>query len=209
MIVIHGLGENMKLVDVDMNEFKEMIYPEYLTIFPKLERDTYTDIETAVLRNITKLMKIVDNNRFVGFIITSALKNSKYIQLDYFAILPKYQDKGYGSEALRLLKQQSKKYHGIYIEIEKVGLGNNQEENELRKRRAEFYERLGFNKLNCDLDIDTVIYSPYILPISDIQEREEEVIKNIWELDIAIFGEKRVKNSCKIIYNQLSLAKEK
>lgn len=199
----------MKLVNIDMHEFKEMIYPEYLKIFPKLERDTYTDIETAVLRNITKLMKIEDNSHFVGFIITSALNNSKYIQLDYFAILPKYQDKGYGSEALRLLKQQSKKYQGIFIEIEKVGLGNNQKENELRKRRAEFYERLGFNKLNCDLDIDTVVYSPYVLSTSEIQEREEEVIKNIWELDIAIFGEKRVKNSCKIIYNQVSFAKEK
>lgn len=198
----------MKLINVDIDEFKEVIYPEYLKIFPKLERDTYTDIERAFLRNITKLMKIVDNNHFVGFIITSALNNSKYIQLDYFAILPEYQDKGYGSEALTLLKQQSKKYHGIFIEIEKVGLGNNQEENEVRKRRAEFYERLGFNKLNCDLDIDTVIYTPYVLPISDIQEREEEVIKNIWELDIAIFGEKRVKNSCRIIDNQLSLAKE-
>lgn len=189
----------MRLVFTDMEEFKKIIYPEYLKLFPKLERKTLKDIENSFLKNITKIIKITENDNFIGFIIFNVLEDKKYLQLDYFAILPQYQNKGYGTQALELLKEQSKKYNGIFIEVEKVGLGNNESENRLRKKRIEFYEKIGFYKLNCDLDLYTVIYSPYILLTSNVKESEEKVLKDIFDIYTAILGEKRVKNNCKVI----------
>lgn len=191
----------MKLVSTNMKEFKKIIYPEYLKLFPKLERKSLKDIERSFLKNITKIIKITENDNFIGFIITNALADKKYLQLDYFAILPQYQNKGYGTKALEILKEQSKKYNGIFIEVEKADLGNNKDENRLRKERIKFYERIGFYKLNCDLDLYTVIYSPYILQISNVKESEEKVLKDIFDIYIAILGEKRTKSNCKIIYN--------
>ena len=59
----------------------------------------------------------------VGFLLTNSLENNPYLQLDYLAILPTEQSKGYGSQALRLLQEQASVYDGIFIEMEKVGLG--------------------------------------------------------------------------------------
>lgn len=191
----------MRLVFTNMEEFKKIIYPEYLKLFPKLERKSLKDIEKSFLKNITKIIKITENDNFIGFIITNALEDKKYLQLDYFAILPQYQNKGYGTKALEILKEQSKKYNGIFIEVEKADLGNNKDENRLRKERIKFYERIGFYKLDCDLDLYTVIYSPYILQISNVKESEEKVLKDIFDIYIAILGEKRTKSNCKIIYN--------
>lgn len=193
----------MKFIFTNMEEFKKIIYPEYLKLFPKLERKTLKDIENSFSKNITKIVKITENDNFIGFIIYNVLEDKKYLQLDYFAILPQYQNKGYGTQALALLKEQSKEYNGIFIEVEKVGLGNNDVENKLRKKIIEFYEKIGFYKLNYDLDLYTVIYSPYILLTSDVKESEEKILKDIFEIYIAILGEKRVKDNCKVIENKI------
>lgn len=193
----------MKFIFTNMEEFKKIIYPEYKKLFPKLERKTLKDIENSFFKNITKIVKITENDNFIGFIIYNVLEDKKYLQLDYFAILPQYQNKGYGTQALALLKEQSKEYNGIFIEVEKVGLGNNDVENKLRKQRIEFYEKIGFYKLNYDLDLYTVMYSPYILLTSDVKESEEKILKDIFEIYIAILGEKRVKDNCKVIENKI------
>lgn len=193
----------MRLVYTNIEEFKNVIYPEYLKLFPKLERKSLKDIEKSFLNEITKIIKIIENDNFVGFIITNSLKDKKYLQLDYFAILPQYQNKGYGTQALEILKEQSKQYKGIFIEVEKQELGKSKEENILRKKRTEFYERMGFYKLNCDLLLYTVMYTPYILPVSNMKENEEKVLQEIFDIYIAILGEKRVKSNYKVIYNKI------
>lgn len=189
----------LKLITVNMEEFKEIIYPEYLKLFPKLERKSLATLEKAFKNDILKIKKAMDEEVFIGFIMMNTLKNGKYLQLDYFAILPQYQNKGYGTKVLTLLKESSKEYNGIFIEVEKVGLGENEEENELRMRRTKFYERIGFYKLNFDLDLYKVIYSPYVLRTSDIKEEDDKIIKDILDIYNEILGKEKVKKNCKII----------
>ena len=141
----------MQLVNVDIKQFKEIIYPEYIKIFPKEERKELKTIEQNYDKKITKLIKICEHNQFVGFFIINTIKNNQYVQLDYFAILEKYQNKGYGTKAIQLLKKQMETYDGVFVEIEKLGLGKDRQENLLRERRVKFYESLGFEKLNFEL----------------------------------------------------------
>lgn len=124
------------------------------------------------------------------------------MQLDYFAILPQYQGKGYGSNAIKLLKELYKNYDGIFIEIEKVGNGNTVQENEIRQRRAKFYENLGFCELEFGLNLYTVIYSTYILPCLKNTFSDEEVMKNILEIYNAILGEQNVKKNLQVILSE-------
>ncbi|MBO5478292.1 MAG: GNAT family N-acetyltransferase [Clostridia bacterium] len=189
----------MQLVKVNMDEFKIDIYPEYLKLFPEDEQKPYLLIEKSVNNNIMNIFKIVVDNRMVGFIITNTLKENGCVQLDYFAILPEYQSKGYGSKAMELLKEESKEYYGIFIEIEKPGLASSEEENKIRQKRAKFYERLGFIKLKFGLNLFNVIYSTYLLPCSKENILEEKVIEDIFEIYNAISGEKRIKENCKLI----------
>lgn len=189
----------IKLVNTDMKEFKTIIYPEYLKLFPESERKTYKDLEKSFKNNILRIIKIIDEENFIGFMMVNTLKKNRYLQLDYFAILPQYQSKGYGKKALKILKNISRGYNGIFIEVEKVGLAGNEDENRIRLKRVKFYERLGFRKLRFDLELYKVIYSPYILQISDSKEDEEKIMSDIFEIYKAILGEKRVKENCKII----------
>lgn len=189
----------MYLEKVNIKEFKGVIYPEYKKIFPEIERKTYSNLEKSYNNNITEIIEIIEDEQFVGFFIVNILKNNPYVLLDYFAILPKYQQRGYGSNAIKLLKEMYKNYDGIYIEIEKVGNGDNDEENKIRQRRSNFYEKLGFHKTGFDIELFTVLFSTYILPCSKNKFSDEEVIKDIFSIYDAVLGKRRTKENCKVI----------
>lgn len=189
----------MKLVSIDIKEFKKDVYADYKKLFPEEERKDFKWLKSSFEKGITIFLKIIVENKFIGFFIANIIKDIKCVQLDYFAILPEYQSKGYGTEAIRKLKEEYKDYYGIFIEIEKVGEGKTLEENEIRQKRANFYERMGFSKMNFDLDLFQVIYSPYILNCGVDDIKEENVIEDIWEIYRLIMGEKRLRKNCKVI----------
>lgn len=192
--------KDLQIANINIEKFKKIVYPEYLKLFPQEERKALETIEKSFYNGITKIIEIVDNNIFIGFIIINTLTDNKYIQLDYLAILPQYQNKGYGTQAINLLKKQSKEYNGIFVETEKVGLGINEDENKLRAKRARFYEKLGFYKLNFELKwYESLILSPYVFQISTNKNSEDEILKNMLKIYIATHGREKVENSCKIM----------
>ena len=190
----------MNLINIGIEEFKKEVYPEYIKIFPKEERKELKTIEQNYDKKITKLIKICEHNQFIGFFIINTIKNNQYVQLDYFAILEKYQNKGYGTKAIQLLKSQMEAYDGIFVEIEKLGLGKDKQENLLRERRAKFYENLGFEKLNSELKwFETLILSIYVLPISTHKDNENEILKDMFQIYISVHGKEKVERDCKVI----------
>ena len=88
-------------------------------------------------------------------------------------------------------------YNGVFIEIEKVGLGKNAEENVLREKRKNFYEKIGFKKLNVDFLLFDVIYTPYIFLKS--KEPENIIVDNIFNVYEGVVGKERIKQNCKIL----------
>lgn len=189
----------MYLKKVDIKEFRKVIYPEYEKIFPEIERKSYTNLKKSYDKNIVDMIEIIEEDQFVGFFMVNFLKNNPYILLDYFAILPNYQSRGHGKKAVKLLKEMYQDYDGIYIEIEKVGNEDNEEENKIRQRRAKFYENLGFVKLGFDIELFTVLFSTYMLPCSKNEFSNEEVIKGVGSMYNAILGEQKAKKYCKVI----------
>jgi len=189
----------MKLIKVNIEEFKENIYIEYEKLFPELERKSYNRIKETYDKGIADIFEIIVENNIVGFIIANHIENNPYIQLDYFAIFEKYQNKGYGTKALKMLKEVYKEYIGIFIEIEKVGLGESREENQVREKRESFYNNIGFIKLDFDLDLFTVIYSAHMLYSNPKETYNENIKRDIYEFYTTILGEARANKHCKII----------
>lgn len=147
-------------------------------------------IKKLYKKEVLKLYKIIDENHFVGFLITTSSKNNKCLKLDFFAILPQYQSKGYGGQVIEELKKISNDYYGIFIEVEKQGLGKDEEENKIREKRIKFYEKNGFKKLNFEVDVFNVIFFSYILFTNDTI-KDEKVLEDIKKLYLAEFGEKK------------------
>lgn len=187
----------MKLTIATIEEFKNIIYPEYLNLFPELERKSYHDIEKSIINEITTIFKIMVEKEMVGFMIINQLENVSCIQLDYLGILPQYQKNGYGSEAIKLLTTECQNM-SIFIEIEKEKLGTSEEENKIRERRARFYEKLGFQKMNFDIILNTVIFSTYLLDNSDRKSTDEEIARSILITYEKIIGKEKVLKNIRI-----------
>lgn len=189
----------MQLKKIDANEFKEVIYSDYKKVFPSMERKSYSTIKKLYNKNIANIIEIIQEEEVVGFIIINTIEHNLYAILDYFAILPKHQGKGYGTEAIKLLKEMYKDYNGIYIEIEQVEDAKTEAERNKRQRRANFYENLGFIKMNFDLNLFSVLYSTYILPCKNESFTETEAIDEVFKIYTTTIGEKRTKKYCKLI----------
>lgn len=131
--------------------------------------------------------------------ILHKVKDKGYLVLEYFAILPQYRNNKIGTKALKVLLEQEKENSGVFIEIEKVGLGKDAEENRLREKRKKFYEEIGFKKLSFDLFLFNVVYTPYLF--STNKPDEEIVIDEIFNIYESILGREKVKQNCKIMRN--------
>ena len=188
----------MDLIDIDCKEFKKFIYPQYIKLFPENERKSYRIIEKTVKKNVANIIKIVQNNEIVGFMIVNTLKDNLYVQEDYLAILQEYQGYGFGSKALKLLKDKYKDYNGIFIEIEKTGFGKDDDENNIRERRKKFYEKLGFKNLGIDIEMFGILFETYNLECSKNEDDNREIMKNILKIYYEIFGKRKVKKYIKI-----------
>lgn len=153
----------------------------------------------------TKIVKILYKNEMVGFMVLNGVKENGYVVLDYFAILPQYRNRKLGTKALQILLEQEKENRGLFIEIDKCGLGKDAEENLLREKRKKFYEKLGFKALNFDLFLFDVIYAPYLF--SNKKDGEDIIIDEVLNIYESISGKERIKQNCKII-KKYKLAKE-
>lgn len=189
----------LNLVAISYKDFKKEIYQYYLELFPKDERKTLRDLKLEYKKGILKFVKIIDENTTVGFLIYETLENNPLILLDYFAIYPEYQNKKYGTKAIEVFKTFFSNYDGVYGEVEKKGLGENDLENEKRARRIKFWESLGFRFIDIDLELFGVVYSPCILNIKDITYSDEKITKYAFSLYNALLGEKRIKKHCRVL----------
>lgn len=189
--------EDMKLKYIGIDRFEKEVYPYYLEIFPEDERKPLELIQSSYDKQYTKIIEILYKNEMVGFMVLNRVKEKGYAVLDYLAILPQYRNSKLGTKALQILLEQEKENNGIFIEIEKVGLGKNVEENLVREKRKNFYEKVGFKKLNFDLFLFDVIYTPYLF--SNTNGDENMIIDEILNIYEAISGKERIKQNCKII----------
>lgn len=189
--------EDMKLKDIGIDKFKKEVYSYYLEIFPEDERKPLELIQLSYEKQYTKIIEILYKNEMVGFMVLNRVKGKGYAVLDYLAILPQYRNSKFGTKALQILLEQEKENSGIFIEIEKVGLGKDIEENLLREKRKNFYEKVGFKKLNFDLFLFDVVYTPYVF--SNSEDDEDMIIDEILNIYEAISGKERIEQNCKII----------
>lgn len=119
------------------------IYPLYRSAFPKSERKPFSVIRANQKNGKGDIWYFEENGHFAG-LATTVNGDNDMILLDYFAVTDKHRDQGWGSKMLKLLLTQ---YQGkrLFGEIEVVdAAADNYEE---RKRRKQFYLRLGLTAL--------------------------------------------------------------
>ncbi len=191
----------MKLKEIDFFEFQKDVYKHYIELFPKGERQPVSLLQKLFLEGTIKFVKIKDKEIDVGFLIYVTTLNNPYVWLDYFAIYKEFQNKRYGTEAIKVFKTFFKEYDGIYGEIETLGYGETEEENKIRERRLSFWKNLGFELLNIDMNLFGVIYSSCVLKLKAVKRENNEIIKYGFQLYEAVMGKNSIEKNCFVIEN--------
>ena len=187
----------INLVETNLKDFKKEIYPEYKILFPALERKPYKSFKKTFKNNYTKFLKIFYDETCVGFFILNIIDLN--IQIDYFAIFKKYQSLGYGTGALKKLQEKYCNY-SLFIEVEKADCGDTEEENITRQKRINFYKKAGFQKIDFDLILYNVIYTPYSFNYKIPNDIHESV--NIYlSFYYGLYNKRRIDKYCKYIIN--------
>lgn len=190
----------MQIKELTIKEFKDKLLSYYIELFPRQERKPFFILENNVKKGLMKILGIYDEEieEIVGFQILTFSENPIYAYLEYFAILPQYQSKGYGSKSLDLLKEYSKQYEGIVLEIESIGKGKNEEENEIRKRRQKFYEKNGFEALDTRILLFNQDFTVYLFPkkesITDVQ-----ILEKLKKIYIKSIGKEKADKNFKYL----------
>lgn len=193
--IING-DDFMKLKIIDIKIFKKEVYKYYKKLFPNVERKSFRRLKKCYKLNTCHFIGIYNDNNLIGFMIVNIVNGISFIQLDYFAIFPEYQNKGFGTKSLKLLKDFFQQYDGLFGEIEAVGYGNTSEENENRARRKKFYEKMGFIFLHYEFDLFDVIYTPCVFYFKNENIEDTEIVKDMFEFYNVSVGKNAVKNNC-------------
>lgn len=110
----------------------------YNEAFPKNEQIPLNEFLEATIDNMNTYIFTYKNN-FVGFCVT--LSHEKIVYLLYFAMSSKYRNRGFGSQALELIKKNNNdKVLLVDIEQEQYDSSNKLQ----RIKRKKFYLRSGF-----------------------------------------------------------------
>ncbi len=189
----------IELKEIDFGEFQKDVYKHYEELFPKEERQPLSLLQKLFLEGTIKFVKIMDEEIDVGFLIYVTTLNNPYVWLDYFAIYKEFQNKQYGTEAIKAFKTIFKEYDGIYGEIEKIGLGETEEENKIREKRLSFWKNLGFELLNIDMNLFGVIYSSCVLKLNAVKRESSEIVKYGFSLYETVMGKAEIEKNCFII----------
>lgn len=184
----------MNIVEITIEEFEENLYEEYIQLFPEKEQREWEKIKKTYKNGIEKFYKIINDNNTIGFIMLEKINEKYSYYIDYFAILKKYQGKGLGKKAIKLLLEQIIKDGELVIEIEK------EEENDIITiRRANFYKLLSFRKINSEYILYDVNYTPYIYSNKDILNKAE-IDKIMFDYYITNCGKEEVEKNCRLKY---------
>lgn len=182
------------LEEMPIKDFKKNLYNQYKKIFTAIERKPLFIIKRNIKKGTMKILAIKENKETtVGFMIVTVRDIKKVVYLEYFAILPQYQSKGYGSKSLNLLKEYFNNFIGIALEIEKVGYGINEEDNLIRSRRQKFYERNGLRKLHIPIKLFGKDYEVYFFDIKENEYTDRDILMILREVYVQSLGERRTK----------------
>lgn len=182
----------LEIKEISIEDFEERLLNDYQTLFPKDEQRNWEGVRRTYNDNIEKFYAIINDLKIIGFIMLEKLENKPYY-MDYFAIKKEYQNQGYGTNAIKLLLSKTIKDDGLCIDIEKVDKNVPH-----TLKRALFYEKLGFEKIDSCYDIFNVLYTPYYWNNNKTYTKEEinKIMFDYYEVNA---GKERVLKHFKIL----------
>ena len=159
----------------------EDIHELYEISFPEDEKMPFRLVLQKREEGVMRLFSVEEEGNFIGFCNITLCEDA--LTLNYFAIVPAWQNKGYGSQVIKEL-MAAYPQRSIVIDIEDDEI--EAENIEQRIKRKSFYERLGFSVM----PFRVTIFGVPSLIMSSGREYNFEEYKNIFA---QVFSERGVQ----------------
>ena len=158
----------MKFINYKSNQnIKKDIEPLYISGFPEEERPPVEMFFSFALKEDNDIYAVYDNNSFIGF--TNLLFYKDLCYLFFLAVSPSYRNKGYGSQ---IIQEVFKNYPDKTFVLCFEEVDDKYSDNQLRKRRRDFYYRNGLKEnilKTCEYGVryDTVYHGSHQVSFED------------------------------------------
>ena len=133
----------MIMIELDTEELAE-IYGTYMM-------EDFHSNEVKPLKMIMELMEkdrykvygMYEGNKLIAYGLMTYNDVSKYMLLDYYAVVKEYRGMGYGNEFLNNLKDLLKagRFEGFIAEVENPEYATDEDDKKVREGRIIFYEK--------------------------------------------------------------------
>ncbi len=157
------------------------IYNKYTRYdFPKDELKTLEHIISLLEKNYYMCKGFFEENKLKSYMFFAYSKNNYDCSLlDFFAVNKNFRNSGIGSKTINLIKSLQPFKNGIIGEIEDPFYADTEEEQIIRKRRADFYKKNGFIKTKITSVCFGVHFIIIYLPFKKENTLSEKEIKNV------------------------------
>lgn len=177
---------NIYVKPLDLREAKAVYIGHAHQDFPQNELKSFSMIEDLWNKGFYRgygFYEHTDKEILRGYAFTMADSDVHMLLVDYFAICEEARGKGYGGEALALLKENCTDWDGIIFEVEDDESAESEEEKVLRQKRIAFYEKNGVEMTNDRSFAFGVDYKLMVLPVakSDAGEGVGEKLSSIYQ----------------------------
>ena len=134
----------METRNINKEEYKNL-YSHMKRDFPYNELQPFFSVKRNFDKNIYEGFYFTENVD-MGYAIITAPENLKYALINYFAVLPEFREKGYGSEFLKIIFNR---YFDriLVLEADDPSAAKTPTAREEAIRRVKFYERAGFHAI--------------------------------------------------------------
>lgn len=130
----------------------------YKKDFPKEERIPFPLLLFINKRGMGEFLVFTEeDDSLAGYVIVNQGREGKWVLINYLAVVGEKRSKGYGGQMIALLIDYFREKEGILLEIEKPGEGKDEKENEIRRRRKDFYLKNGIKPSTAEIDLRGVL----------------------------------------------------
>lgn len=151
----------MELRILDRAELRRVYKNHIKQDFPPAERKPLFVMEKLAREGKYDTLGAYEGADLLAYAFLWHDQRRDYVLLDYLAVCAEGRGRGVGTAVLALLKEHYGDYGGVLVETEAPDPGASPEENALRARRQSFYLRAGFQKLNYQAKLYTVVYDMF------------------------------------------------
>ena len=162
------------------DQYYEQFVHLYQTSFPPEEQNPLSVMFHLSKKHKFFIYAIVDNDTFIGLVVIACGK--KWNLLNYLAIEPSLQGKGYGSKICQLIQQRYKD-KPLVIEVEQ---NKSDDPNNEKQRRLDFYIRNHFTYSKLATSLYGVSYEL-------LTNKTPLTYREYLEMYVEIFGSIKVK----------------